>query len=163
MRKIGVQKIFWDAFEIALSTQTRRLARDIADALGKDADPLLKSLETEKAGVYLFEEANCEDIEALEMRCDQFTPIPGKPHFVTACMEPVVWSANPGGRISKCLFHAANPNPKRAEWTVLNPIVYDGTEYYIQADTNEVYDAAGELCGRRIGNKICAFQVEEEK
>lgn len=161
MYKIGVQKLFWDAFELALSTQAKRLARDIADALGEDATPLLKSLQTEKTEVYLFEESNSEDVEFLDMRCKHYTPISGKPYYVVACMEPVVWSANPSGRVETCLHHSLYPCPKKASWSVLVPLVYNDVAYYIDRKEEMVYTADGELCGRYSNNdgRIFVFEV----
>lgn len=159
MNKVGVQKLFWDAFELALSTQTKRLARDIADAVGQDAKALLAALQTEKTEVYLFEESNSEDIEFLEMRCKHYTPIPGKPHYVAKCMEPVVWSANPGGRVSSCLHHSLYPQPLKKSWTILNPIVYDDVEYYIDPIEGHVYTADGDLCGRKQAERLFLFET----
>jgi len=159
MNKIGVQKIFWDAFELALSTQTKRLARDIASVLGKDAAPLIKSLEAEKTGVYLFEEANMEDIEFFDMRCEHFTPIPGRTHLVTACMEPVIWSANPAARVPTCLHHSLHPSKKLDSWLVLVPFLHDDVTYYIDKAGRSVYTTDGELCGTYSKGRITLFEI----
>ena len=159
MNQIGVQKIFWDAFELALNTQTKRLARDIADVLGQDATPLLKSLQSEKAGVYLFEESNTEDIEFFDMRCEHFTPIPGRAHLVTACMEPVIWSANPAARVRTCLYHSLHPCPKLDSWLVLVPFLHDDATYYVDKVGRTVYTTEGELCGIYSKGRITLFEV----
>lgn len=150
MNKIGIPKLFWDAFELALTTKTKQLARDIADALGEDAAPLLKSLVSETVGVYLFEEAEQEG-EILDMRCKHYTPIPGKPNFVAACMEPVIYSATVKHDI--CLHHSLHPNPKDPAWVILTPVVYDNAAYYINKTSGEAYDNEGKLCGRYLPNK----------
>jgi hypothetical protein len=145
MNKIGIPKLFWDAFELALTTKTKQLARDIADALGEDAAPLLKSLVSETVGVYLFEEAEQEG-DFLDMRCKHYTAVPGKPNFVTACMEPVIYSA--AVKHDTCLHHSLHPNPKDSAWVILTPIVSDDVTYYINKASGETYNEAGVLCGR---------------
>lgn len=145
MNKIGVPKLFWDAFELALTTKTKQLARDIADSLGEDAAPLLKSLASETVGVYLFDEAD-QDGEFLDMRCSHYTALPGKLTYVTACMEPVVYSATT--KHTTCLHHSLEPNPRDPAWTILTPLVYDNTPYYIDKASGKVYDEKGVLCGR---------------
>jgi hypothetical protein len=160
MNKIGVQKLFWDAFELALSTQTKRLARDIADALGQDAKPLLVALQAEKTGVYLFEESNTDDIEFLDMRCTHFTPIPGKEMYVAKCMEPVVWSANPAVRVRACLHHSLHPCVRNASWPILVPFLHEDATYYIDKAAEQVYNEGGELCGRLSGGRLILFEVE---
>jgi len=145
MNKIGVPKLFWDAFELALTTKTKQLARDIADALGEDAAPLLKSLASETVGVYLFDEAD-QDGEFLDMRCSHYTALPGKSNYVAACMEPVVYSATT--KHTTCLHHSLEPNPRDPAWTILTPLVHDQATYYINRATGEAYDEKGVLCGR---------------
>jgi len=145
MNKIGIPKLFWDAFELALTTKTKQLARDIADALGEDAAPLIKSLASETVGVYLFDEAEQEG-DFLDMRCSHYTAVPGKPTYVTACMEPVVYSATT--KHTTCLHHSLEPNPKVSAWRLLTPLVYDNTPYYIDKASGEAYNEKGALCGR---------------
>jgi hypothetical protein len=145
MNKIGIPKLFWDAFELALTTKTKQLARDIADALGEDAAPLIKSLASETVGVYLFDEAEQEG-GFLDMRCSHYTALPGKPTYVTACMEPVIYSATT--KHTTCLHHSLEPNPKGPTWTLLTPLVYDDTPYYIDKASGKAYDEKGALCGR---------------
>ena len=150
MNKIGIPKLFWDAFELALTTKTKQLARDIADSLGENAAPLIKSLVSETVDVYLFEEAEQEG-EFLEMRCKHYTVIPGEPNFVTACMEPVIYSATV--KHGTCLHHSLHPNPKDSAWTVLASIVYDNVAYYIDKASGKAYNAEGKVCGRYLPNK----------
>ena len=150
MNKIGVPKLLWDAFELAITTKTKQLARDIADSLGEDAAPLLKSLASETVGVYLFEEAD-QDGEFLDMRCKHYTIMPGKPNFVAACMEPVIYSA--AIKYDTCLHHSMHPNPKDPAWVILTPLAYDNIMYYIDKLSGEAYDVDGKLCGRYSSNK----------
>lgn len=150
MNKVGIPKLFWDAFELALTTKTKQLARDIADSLGEDAAPLLKSLVSETVGVYLFDEAE-QDGEFLDMRCNHYTAMPGKPSYVVACMEPVIYSATI--KHATCLHHSLEPNPRDPAWTVLSPLAYDNVPYYIDKASGKVYDAKGDLCGRYFANK----------
>jgi hypothetical protein len=157
MQRIGIQKIFWDSFELVLSTQAKRLVKDIADSLGEDAAPLLKSIQSEQVGVYLFEETEDTDTSYMEMRCSHCTPIPTMPHFVTQCMEPVVWSANPSGRVATCLQHALNPCPKQESWLTLSRVVDDDTTYYVDVRNERVYDLNGELCGTYKNGRIRVF------
>ena len=152
MNKIGIPKLFWDAFELALTTKTKQLARDIADALGEDAAPLIKSLASETVGVYLFDEAEQEG-DFLDMRCSHYTAVPGKPTYVTACMEPVIYSATT--KHTTCLHHSLEPNPKDPAWRLLTPLVYDNTPlvydntpYFIDKSSGEAYNEKGALCGR---------------
>lgn len=158
MNKIGINKLFWDAFELALTTKTKQLARDIADSIGEDAAPLLKSLASESVGVYLFEEAE-QDGEILDMRCSHYKPIPGKPTFVSQCMEPVIYSANPDVKYDTCLYHSLHPCSKEGSWVILTPTVYDNISYYIDKSAGVVYNMDGVLCGRYLSNKrVCIFE-----
>ena len=157
MQRIGIQKIFWDSFELVLTTQAKRLVKDIADSLGEDAAPLLKSIQSEQVGVYLFEETGDIDTGYMEMRCSHCNPIPTMPHFVTECMEPVIWSANPSGRVTTCLQHALHPCPKQDSWLTLRRYVDDDITYYVDAGNERVYDADGNLCGTYKDGRMRIF------
>lgn len=152
MNKIGIPKLFWDAFELALSTKTRQLARDIADSLGKDVTPLLKSLTSESVGVYLFDEAE-QNGEFLDMRCSHYTPVSGKSTYVTVCLEAVIYSANPEIKHTTCLYHSLHPCPKNSAWVILTPFIHEDVSYYIDKLSGEVYNSKGKLCGRYSPNK----------
>jgi hypothetical protein len=156
MQKIGIQKIFWDAFELAVSTQANRLARDIADCLGKDPAPLLLSLKNEKVGVYLFDDSQQDDVDVLEMRCPHVCQI-GK--WKTPCMEPVLWSANPVKRTGACLQHSLEPEPKDAGSKEFIKWENEGSTYYISTEEGHIYTKEGVLCGRYTSKKITLFEI----
>ena len=156
MKQIGIQKIFWDAFELAVSTQANRLARDIADCLGKEPGPLLSEIRNEKVGVYLFEDSGLEDVDVLEMRCPHVCQI-GK--WITPCMEPVLWSANPVKRTGTCLQHSLEPEPKNPGSKEFIKWENEGSTYYISKEEGQVYTAEGILCGRYTSKKITLFEI----
>jgi len=161
MKQIGVQKIFWDAFELAVSVQAKRLAKDIADALGQDAAPLLAELKNEKVSVYLFDESDSGNSDPLEMRCKHCIPIANNPAWRTPCLEPVLWSANPAARTNTCLHHSLNPELRDPKWREMIAYKYDDIAYYIDQEDHHVYDEEGVLCGRYdpVKNKIIVFDI----
>jgi len=164
MKQIGVQKIFWDAFELAISTQARRLAKDIADAVGQDPEPLLLELKNEKVSVYLFEDSTLDDVDVLDMRCRHSMPICGQPSWRTPCLEPVIWSTNPVGRVGACLHHALTPEPRDPKWKEMLQWEYDDVTYYISATEGLVYSAEGTLCGRYDAKKkkVVIFEIMDD-
>ena len=161
MKKIGVQKIFWDAFELAVSTQAKRLVKDIADVLGQDPAPLLAELKNEKVGVYLYEDSALDDVDVLDMRCSHSMPICGQPLWRTACLEPVIWSANPVGRTGACLHHSINPEPRDPTWKEF--LRWDSTDitYYVSMEDSTVYTVEGKLCGHYSAKKktVTLFKI----
>ena len=158
MRQIGVQKIFWDAFEFAMSTQTKRLVRDIADSLGKDAAPLLSEIKKESVGVYLYEDSATDNIDLFDMKCCNTATIGV---WKTACSEPVVWSSNPIARTGACLYHSLHPEPRDPSWKKCLRWKYEDKDYYIDVDEGLVYNVEGVLCGRYSAEnkKVSLFTV----
>jgi len=156
MKKIGVQKIFWDAFEMAVSTQANRLARDIAATLGQDPGPLLSQLRNEKVGAYLFEGAE-PDSDPVEMRCSHVSSVGPNLSWKLACMEPVLWSENPLERTGLCLHHSLHPEPRSPAWKEFLEWKDGDTRFYICVEDGTVYNETGELCGRYLNKKITLF------
>ena len=159
MKQIGIQKLFWDAFEFAMDTQAKRLARDIADCLGQDAAPLLSEIQKEKVGVYLYEDSATDEIDLTEMKCRHTIAIgPWK----TTCSEPVLWSSNPVGRTGACLYHSLHPEPKDSRWKEFIRWLYEDKEYYVQAEEGLVYKSDGVLCGRYNSEtkEVTLFTIE---
>jgi len=139
MKQIGIPKIFWDSFEFAVSTQAKRLAKDVADALGQDAGPLIAEIQKEKIGVYLFEDPTLETLDLSEMRCAHTMPVPGSPCFRTACSEPVVWSTNPVARPGACLYHSLNPELRDATWKTFSAWEHGGERYYVSKEDGTIH------------------------
>ena len=142
--KIPVRKLFWEALEMALETQTHRLAKDVAAVLGVPDAPLLKALREEKVSVMLFDESADAEVDDLsEHRCQHF--VAAGP-FWRRCGEPVVWSPGPK---TQCLFHSLNPCLK-ADGPAIHAFEDedDGSQYYVNRETKAVYTADGTLCGR---------------
>jgi len=156
MKKIAVQKIFWDAFEMAISTQANRLARDIAATLGQDPVPLLSQIRNEKVGVYLFEGTEPNE-DPIEMRCPHVSSIPSKTQWKVACMEPVLWSENPVERTGLCLHHSFHPEPMNPGWKKFLEWRDGHTRFYICIEDGTVYNDEGELCGRYLNKKMTLF------
>ena len=161
MKKIGVQKIFWDAFELAVSTQAKRLVKDIADVLGQDPTPLLAELKEGTIGVYLYEDSALDDVDVLDMRCRHSMPIGGRPLWRTPCLEPVIWSANPVGRQGACLYHSLNPEPRDPKWAEFLQWDHANVTYYVATEDSTVYTVEGELCGRYSAKKktVALFEI----
>jgi hypothetical protein len=154
--EIPVRKLFWDALEIALETQTRRLAKDIAAVLGEPDAPLLKALREEKVKVRLFEDAADEAIEDVSaLRCQHYHAVGP---FWRLCSEPVVWRS--GTPLTSCLYHSLNPCPAATGDPVRELHTDEGT-FYVNETTKAVYDAAGTLCGTVSddGAKVTLFDV----
>jgi len=139
MKQIGIPKIFWDSFEFAVSTQAKRLAKDVADSLGQDAGPLIAEIQKEKIGVYLFEDPTLETLDLSEMRCGHTMPVPGAPCFRTLCSEPVVWSTNPVARPGACLYHSLNPELRDATWKTFSLLEHDGERYYLSKEDGTIH------------------------
>ena len=156
MKKIGIQKIFWDAFELAVSTQANRLARDIADCLGKDPGPLLSEIRNEKVGVYLFEDSGLDDIDVLDMRCNHVSLCH---KWLTPCMEPVLWSSNPVKRTGACLQHSLEPKQKDPQLKEFIKWENEGTTYYISTEDGLVYTTEGTVCGRYSSSIVTLFEI----
>lgn len=143
--QIPVRKLFWDAFEMALTTQTYKLAKDVATALGKEPEPLLKALRDEKTKVYLFEEAADDDVEDLaDFRCKHLVP---HKENLAYCNEPVVWGKD---KHDTCLEHLLNPSPysKFSNLPVLKRVVMDdGITCYVDMKVRKIYDESGKQIG----------------
>ena len=146
--KIPVRKLFWEALEMALETQTHRLAKDIAAVLGEPDAPLLKALREEKVSAMLFDESADADVDDVaEYRCQHF--VAAGP-FWRRCCEPVVWGSGPGPKPkTECLYHSMNPC-LAAKGPLIHPFQDedDGITYYVNQETKAVYTADGTLCGR---------------
>lgn len=163
MKQIGVQKIFWDAFELAVSLQAKRLAKDIADTLGVDSAPLLNELKEGKVGVYLFD-SEMGDSDPLDMRCKHCMPVPQFNAWRTPCMEPVLWSANPAARKDACLEHSLKPELRDPKWKEVIPYKYDDVTYYIDVKEAHVYSDKGTICGKydAAKNTMTIFEIVED-
>jgi hypothetical protein len=141
--EIPVRKLFWDALEIALETQTHRLAKDIAAVLGETDAPLLKALRDEKVNVHLVEDAADEEVEDISSyRCQHFDR---SGPFWRRCFEPVVWRS--GTALDSCLHHSLNPCKTIVPAPSLYELNTDEGLYYVNKEARAVYSATGELCG----------------
>lgn len=163
---IPIRKLLWDALELTIETQAKRLARDIADALGCPPDPLLKSIRDEKVGVYLFDETGDSEIDLSEHRCQHLITIPGQDCYLTPCCNPAVWlhSNKPPSSEKACLTHSLTPSQygvfihgckKRVKLKRWN-------EYYIQDDNGKAYNQSGTLIGRfcPVKNVLEIFEID---
>lgn len=155
--EISVRKLFWDALEIALETQTHRLAKDIATVLGESDAPLLKALREEKVKVRLFEEAADEEVEDLaDYRCKHWS---AHGPFWRMCCEPVLWRS--GAALKQCLYHTLHPCPNPEGPSVHELITEDGDSLYVNKETKAVYSETGVLCGRlsEEGGTVELFEI----
>jgi tetratricopeptide (TPR) repeat protein len=149
MIQVPVRKLIWEALELSIETQAKRLARDIADVLGQDSAPLLKSIRDEKVSVYLFDEAGDDKIDLSEYRCSHLVTIPGQESYLTACCNPAIWSNKSNNLNRACLQHSMKPSEHGINTT--NKIkckLKRWKEYYIQEDNGYTYNQAGTLIGR---------------
>ena len=164
--QIPIRKLLWDALELTIETQAKRLARDIADALGQDSSPLLKSIRDEKVSVYLFDEAGDSEVDLSEYRCQHLITIPGQDCYLTPCCNPAVWlQSNKSPSSEKaCLTHSLTPSQhgifiygckKRTRLKRWN-------EYYIQEENGKAYNQSGILIGRFCVRKnvLEIFEIE---
>lgn len=164
--QVPIRKLLWDALELTIETQAKRLARDIADALGQDSSLLLKSIRDEKVSVYLFDEAGDNDIDLSEHRCQHLITIPGQDCYLTPCCNPAVWlKSNKAPSSEKaCLTHSLTPSQHgifksgcraRARLKRWN-------EYYIQEENGSTYNQSGTLVGRfcPVKNVLEIFEID---
>jgi hypothetical protein len=164
--QVPIRKLLWDALELTIETQAKRLARDIADALGQDSSPLLKSIRDEKVSVYLFDEQGDDNIDLSEHRCEHLITIPGQDCYLTPCCNPAVWLPSNTSQTDHkaCLTHSLTPSQhgifrqgckKRAKLKRWN-------EYYIQEENGAAYNQSGTLVGKfcSIKNVLEIFEVD---
>ena len=151
--QIPIRKLLWEALELTIETQAKRLARDVADVLGQDSTPLLKSIRDEKVSVYLFDEAGDDQFDLSEHRCQHLIIIPGQESYLTPCWNPAVWLNSKIITSEKaCLIHSITPsihgtnNNKKAKLKRWN-------EYYIEQTNGYTYNQSGSFVGRFDSNK----------
>ena len=152
---IHIPRMFLEAIEMALNGPTRRLAKDIAAALGKPEEPLLKSIQENKVCLRVFDESCDTDIEG--MRCKYYVPY--NEHFLVYCNEPVIWLSRPHTSRERCLHHIACKQPP-----ILLPkitIMSGGdTKYFVDMEASLVYTEDGVNVGTYKDETITIFAVE---
>lgn len=151
MNQIPVRKIIWDAFELAIETQARRLAKDIAATLGQDPSPLIKSIRDDTMKVYLFDEAGDDTIDISEKRCPHLVAVGA---FLAPCWNPTVWTGHLDTKA--CLKHCLNPSTHKGSRTVLKRF----EEYYINQETHYIYDQTGKKVGNFKDGELQIFELD---
>lgn len=160
--QIPIQRIYYDALEVALQAQVKRLARDIATTLREPEQPFLKYLASQKIGAYLFEEEGSELVDIQTMRCSSYVASSQNPSILVKCNEPVLLGANLGTKQkTACPFHCAHPQP--APSTALKTYrLVDGL-YWLDED-NVLYTLDLQPCGRyESDTKVCRKFVKIEE
>jgi len=145
MTTIHINRMFLEAIEIALSGQARRLAKDIAAALGKPEEPLLKLIETDKMHLRVFEEGFDEDIE--DIRCKYHIPFSADSKFLVCCNEPVVWVSAPWAPKDRCIHHVACKQPAKS-LPVITLMHADDAQYFVDMEALFVYNEVGDIVGK---------------
>lgn len=161
MQSIPVRKLFWEALELALETQTHRLAKEVASVLGQPEGPLLKALREETVRVHLIDEVADQEVDIEEHRCCERMRWPSTTPYVTVCQAPVVWSSD--GPTKRCLSHTFQPSEIRSsvELPQLERLRDDdGVVYYVDTQNGYVYDESGRLQGRHRNGTLRIFVPE---
>lgn len=161
MIQVPLRKLLWEALELSIETQAKRLARDIADVLGQDSAPLLKSIRDEKVSVYLFDEAGDDQIDLSEYRCTHLTSIPGQESYLTTCLNPAIWSNKSSSKA--CLQHSMKPSEHGINTnTNTNAKLKRWKEYYIEQESGYTYNQRGTLIGRYNSEKntLQLFEID---
>lgn len=155
--------MFLEAIEMALHGQARRLAKDIAAALGKPEEPLLKRIETDKIGLRVFEEAGLLEDDIEDIRCKYHVPYAPNSRLITCCNEPVVWVSTAGARRDRCIHHIALKQLPSL-LPVITIVTIDDEKYFVDMETGSTYNELGEIIGRygADDNSITMFEIEGE-
>jgi hypothetical protein len=157
MTTIHVNRVFLEAIEIALNGPMRRLAKDIAAALGKPEDPLLKSIQMNKITLQIFEEGNNPDVDSI--RCKYYMPY--NDHFLVCCNEPVVWLSTPHTARNRCIHHIACKQPP-ISLPKITIISIDQTKYFVDMEAAAVYNEEGVRIGVYLNDTIRLFYIQSE-
>lgn len=162
MQSVPVRKLFWEALELALETQTHRLVKEIASAVGQPEAPLRKALREETVRVHLVDETVDQDVDIEEHRCCDIVRWSSTAPYLAPCHAPVLWSGD--GPTKRCLTHTIHPSDIRPslELPVLERLRDDDGEVY-SVDTlhGYVYDEAGHLRGRHSNGTLRIFTLDE--
>lgn len=90
---LPIPRIYWDALQTSLHSEVKRLAKDVARCLHRPEQPLLKAIQQNTLGAYLFEEANSELVDIQSMRCCHLAPSSENPCVLTKCNQPILVGA----------------------------------------------------------------------
>lgn len=156
---LPLRKVIWSALELAIETQAKRLARDIASALAQDPAPLLKSIRDDTIGVYLFDEAGDDQIDISEHRCNHLIVPTGEPAYLSPCWNPALWKESSKSQTKTCLQHSLQPSPHGTFATSTLVKLKTYLEYYIDEEGGYVYDKSGKLVGRFIDSIVYVFEL----
>jgi len=154
---LPVPRIYWDILQTSLHAEVKRLARDVAKCLHRPEQPLLKAIQQDTLGAYIFEESNSEFVDIQSMRCSHLVPSLENPSVLCKCNQPILIGAG-----NACPAHLQKEMKK---YTVNKlRIIKSSYGETFWVDEHNIIRKKGDLkpCGKYIPDtKQCIlFQIE---
>lgn len=154
---LPIPRIYWDILQTSLHAEVKRLVKDVAKCLHRPEQPLLKAIQQDTLGAYIFEEADAELLDIQSMRCSHFIPSEENPSVLCKCNQPILI-----GKGNACPAHLQKEK-KDAPGKKLRIIKSSyGETFWV--DEDNIIRKKGDLkpCGKYIpGTKQCIlFQLE---
>lgn len=87
---LPIPRLYWDTLQISFHAEVKRLAKDIARCLHRPEHTLLKAIQHDTLGAYIFEESNSELVDIQSMRCNHFVPNLENPSVLSKCNQPIL-------------------------------------------------------------------------
>lgn len=154
---LPIPRIYWDTLQSSLHSEVKRLAKDVARCLHRPEQPLLKAIQQNTLGAYIFEEANSELIDIQNMRCTHLTPSLENPSVLCKCNQPILVGA---GSACPAHLHTQSQEPTVQRLRLVKSSF--GEMFWI--DEQNIIRRKGDLkpCGRyKAGTKQCIlFEIE---
>ena len=135
--QIPIPRIYWDTLQTSLHAEVKRLAKEVAKTLHQPEQPLLKAIQQNTLGAYLFEESNAELVDIQAMRCKHFVPSSENPSVLCPCNQPILLGA---GNACPAHLHKENSTPFLQKLRI------------VKSSFGEVFWVDDENCIRRKGD-----------
>lgn len=135
--------------ETVLHANMYRLAKDIAQALGKPEAPLLQELKANPIRAYIFEEQSPPEIDA---RCGFMCQKPETPLYSEPCGRANLWGSQ------RCAEHAYQ---KAVTLPVIKLKALEADEALAVSEDGTVYNADYEAIGTYHNERLVRFQILE--
>ncbi len=91
--QLPIPRIYWDTLQSSLHAEVKRLAKEVARTLHQPEQPLLKAIQQNTLGAYLFEESNSELLDIQDMRCKHLVSSFDNPSVLCHCNQPILLGA----------------------------------------------------------------------
>lgn len=154
---LPIPRIYWDLLQTSLHAEVKRLAKDVARCLHKPEQPLLKAIQDDTLGAYLFEEADAELLDIQTMRCSHLVPSQENLSVLCKCNQPILL-----GKGTACPAHLQKENKEPPVFKLRIIKSSFGETFWV--DEHNVIRRKGDLkpYGKYIsGTKQCiVFEIE---